>query len=50
MWRPVACGELDQLGVGLADEFDGEAAEAVDEDEGADELARLVAGVGSSRT
>ena len=32
--------------VGLADELDEEAAEAVDEEEGADELAGLVAGAG----
>ena len=46
MCRPVACGEADQLRVGLADELDGEAEQAVEEDEGADELARLVAGLG----
>src|SRR5438046_2103091 len=37
-------GEADQMGVGLADELEAEADEAVAEDEGADELARLVAG------
>src|SRR3982750_2930987 len=38
-------GEFDELGVGLADELNAEAEDAVEEDEGADELARLVAGL-----
>ena len=39
-------GEADQLRVRLADELDAEADQAVDEDEGADELARLIARLG----
>src|SRR5687768_4219571 len=37
--------ELDQLRVRLADELDGEAEDSVEKDEGADELAGLVAGL-----
>ena len=46
MWRRVAWAKADQLLVGLADELDAEAEAAVEEDEGADELARLVARLG----
>src|SRR4051812_44419922 len=38
--------ELDEMGVRLADIFEREAGEAVDEDEGADQPAGLVAGAG----
>src|SRR5690348_7820548 len=39
-------GKADQLLVGLADELDAEAEQAVEEQEGADELARLVPRLG----
>ena len=46
MCRPVAWAKADQLRIRLADELDAEAEQAVEKDEGADELARLIARLG----